>query len=275
LELLADETKAKDEAAAQVAAAQARVEQANIAAAEAKLQLDRMTVRAPIDGRVFRLIGHPGARIGGGSPQTHDYDESTIVTMYRPDMLQVRVDVSFEDIPKVQLGQPVQIENPALKSPLTGSVLFLSSEADIQKNTLQVKVAIDSPPRVLKPEMLVDVTFLAPPEEQDNTEVVEQTRIYVPQQFVQQDDAGTFVWVADQSARVARRVPVETGVVGNDGITEIVGGLTIASRVIASGHEGLQDGDRIRIVGEESVGARVATGNGRNSARHASQGEAN
>ena len=43
-----------------------------------------------------------------------------------------------------------------------GTVLFISSEADIQKNTLQVKVAIPDPPDVFKPEMLVDVTFLAP-----------------------------------------------------------------------------------------------------------------
>ena len=49
LELLADETKAKDEAQAKIKAAKARVEQARVAVAEAKLQLDRMTIVAPVE----------------------------------------------------------------------------------------------------------------------------------------------------------------------------------------------------------------------------------
>ena len=55
-------------------------------------------------------------------------------------------DVRFEDVPRVRLGQAVQIRSPAVAEPLVGNVLFVSSLADIQKNTLQVKVEIESPP---------------------------------------------------------------------------------------------------------------------------------
>jgi hypothetical protein len=58
------------------------------------------------------------------------------------------------------------------------------------------------------------------------------------------------VWVADQAAGVARRTPVKTGMAGTGGLVEIVGGLNVASRLIASGHEGLRDGQRIRVAGE-------------------------
>ena len=89
-----------------------------MALAEAKLRLDRMTIRAPIDGRVFRLIAHPGARIGGAMVHSTEHDGSTVVTLYRPKMLQVRVDVRFEDIPKVGLNQLVEIKSrvPRVKS---------------------------------------------------------------------------------------------------------------------------------------------------------------
>jgi len=170
LELLADETRAKDEAAALVKAARARLEQAEVIVSETQLRLDRMTVRAPVDGRVYRLVGHPGSRIGAGITHLRGHDSSTIITLYQPDKLQIRVDVRFEDIPKTSLNQPVQIDNPALKAPLLGKVLFVSSEADIQKNTLQVKVEIPAPPEVFKPEMLVDVTFLASQETSSQTE---------------------------------------------------------------------------------------------------------
>ncbi len=254
LELLADELKAKDQAEAQLKGAQARVEQVRVSVAEAKLQLDRMTIRAPIAGRVYRLIATPGARIGGGAMQTQmpGSDGSTVVTMYDPQMLQVRVDVRFEDIPKVRLEQPVEIDNPALSSPITGKVLFVSSEADIQKNTLQVKVEIPDPLPVFKPEMLVDVTFLAPQERAQSSEPAQELKLFVLQQLIQHSDSGAFVWIADQSAGVARKVAVQPGDTGNNGLVEIKSGLTAASRLISSGIEGLQDGDRIQVTSEDA-----------------------
>ncbi len=77
-----------------------------------------MTIRAPVDGRVYQLIGLPGARVGEGvMTAMAGHDGSSIVTMYQPESLQIRVDVRFEDIPKVSLGQSVEIDNPALSSP--------------------------------------------------------------------------------------------------------------------------------------------------------------
>ena len=252
LNLLTDETKAKEGSAALVKAAEARVEQAQVVVAQAKLQLDRMTIISPIDGRIFHLVAHPGARIGSGMTQMAGHDGSTVVTMYRPEMLQVRVDVRFEDIPKVGLNQPVEIDNPAIDSPLIGTVLFISSEADIQKNTLQVKVEIPNPPLVFKPEMLVDVTFLAPKQLNRSEEPSKELKLYVPQQLVQSDESGSFVWVADQSDGIARKTSVQTENKGNSPLVEITSGLTMTSRIIVNGTDGLHDGQRIIVSGEDA-----------------------
>jgi RND family efflux transporter MFP subunit len=251
LSLLADEIRARDESQAKVDAASSRLESARVAVAQAKLRLERMTVRAPIDGRVFRLVGQPGTTLTGNSGASALYDGSTVVTLYRPDQLQARVDVRFDDIPNVHLGQPVEIENPALKEPLAGKVLFVSSLANIQKNTLDVKVAIESPPEVFKPEMLVNATFLAPAGSDRPAGSEDELRLYLPHQHVHQDDVGAFAWVADRSAGVARRVPIRTTNAGNDGLVEVQEGLNISSRVISSGYENLRDGGRIFITGEE------------------------
>lgn len=187
------------------------------------------------------------------------YDGSTVVTMYDPKMLQVRVDVRFEDIPKVRLDQPVEIDNPALSVPLTGRVLFISSEADIQKNTLQVKVEIPEPPHVFKPEMLVDVTFLMPEEHTPSAQPSQTFRLFLPQQVIHEDN-GTFVWVADQSEGIARKLPVQTGARGANGLVEVKRGLTVASRIISDGANGLTDRARIRVTGEDpSLGLPAAT----------------
>jgi HlyD family secretion protein len=259
-ELLTDEKQAKEEHEAKCKAAEARAEQAGVALAEAKLRLDRMTVRAPVDGRIYQLVAFPGSTLSGGMGVVPNSDGSTVVTMYQPNMMQVRVDARFEDIPKVSLGQPVQIRNPALAEPISGKVLFVSSVANIQKNTLQVKVALDSPASVLKPEMLVDVRFLAPKSAEQPATASEVTRYYLPQQVVQQGEGGPFVWIADISDQVARRTPVTTGNAATGGLIEVTGeGLTAATRVIARGADGLDDSDRIRIVTEDSASATAAT----------------
>jgi RND family efflux transporter MFP subunit len=244
---------ARDAAKARVDAAQARIDLARVALAEAKLRLDRMTVRAPIDGRVYQLVAYPGSTLAGGMGPVPNSDGSTVVTLYRPDMLQIRADVRFEDIPKVSLGQTVEIKNPALAEPITGKVLFVGSEANIQKNTLEVKVALDAPAAVLKPEMLVDVTYLAPKSAEATAETSQQLRLYVPQQLVQRGDGGSFVWVADQSAGVARKANVTTGAPTAGGLVEITEGLDAASRIVARGSESLADGTRIQVAGEETA----------------------
>jgi len=209
-----------------------------------------MTVRAPVDGRVYRLVGYPGSRIGAGITQLRGHDSSTIITLYQPEKLQIRVDVRFEDIPKTRLNQPVQIVNPALKAPLLGKVLFVSSEADIQKNTLQVKVEIPDPPEVFKPEMLVDVTFLASPETTAQLESIPVERIFVPQLLILSRNDKSVIWVADQSTGTARLTQIETGQKDELSWVEIVSGLTISSRLITSNTHQLKDGTRINITGE-------------------------
>lgn len=249
LELKTDEGQALGEATGRVAAGEAQVELARVAVAEAELRLNRMTVRAPVAGRVLHLVGNPGAKLGDNMGADPRHDGRTVVSLYQPHKLQVRVDVRFENLQQVQIGQPVRIEIPAVPEPMSGRVLFLSSLADIQKNTLEVKVGIDDPPPVLKPEMLVDVTFLAIGERGSETEEpLTRLRLWIPSLLVGRDGTETHVWVADQTSGSARRRTVRLGSRRGD-LVEVLDGLNPASRVIATGREDLTDGSRIRVTG--------------------------
>lgn len=252
LELKAAEACHLVEAEANVQAAEAKVEQARVAEAAARLRLERMTVRAPCAGRVLALIARPGMRLMGlaqGSLQ----ESSSVVTLYDPRRLQVRADVRFDDVPRVRPGQPVRVESPAAPGgPLGGEVLFATSAADIQKNTLQFKVAIHDPPPTLKPDMLVQVTFLAPPGQGAPQGESEPLQLLVPRQLVEAGDGGAHVWVADQAAGVARRRAVKLGVASGD-LVAVVEGLSAADKLISGGREGLKDGQRVRVTGEDAA----------------------
>ena len=251
LRLRTEETRQLGEATAGLQIGKARVKLAEIALDSARLRLERMTVRSPIKGRVLSLVAKPGFRLMGLTPGSL-HESSTVVTLYDPTMLQVRADVRLDDLAAVRPGQLVRIETAAIaRGALEGEVLFATSQADIQKNTLQVKVAIKDPPPLLKPDMLVQVSFLAPRTPTAPSSDSEPLRLLVPRQLVLSTDAGTSVWIADQDARVARRRSITLGASAGD-LVEVVDGLTPADRLIATGREGLRDGQRVNVTGEDT-----------------------
>lgn len=251
LDLKTDETRQQAEAEANVRSAEARLRQAEAALDAAALRLERMTVRAPADGQVLALLARPGTRVMGLAPGSLQ-DASTLVSLYDPAQLQVRADVRLEDVSRVQSGQKVRIETAAVPGgPLEGEVLQATSQADIQKNTLQIKVAVHNPPAALRPDMLVQVTFLAPPAPKASGAETQALRLLIPRQLVESGEGGTRVWLADRAAGVARARGVKLGQASAD-LVEVVDGLVVTDRLISGGREGLRDGQRITVAGEDA-----------------------
>jgi RND family efflux transporter MFP subunit len=251
LEGRVEEARRAAECQAAVKGVLARLRGARAARDAAKLRLDRTAVRAPASGRVLALVARPGSRLAGLAPGTFQ-DASTVMTLYDPASLQVRVDVRLDDVGKVRPGQKARIETAALPGAvLDGEVLLATSQADIQKNTLAVKVAVKAPPPGLRPEMLCQVTFLAPPRTPGAPgKGGEGVRLMVPRQLVEDGR----VWVVDQLAGTARRREVQTGLSSGE-LVEVVSGLSPQDRLIVGGREGLSDGARVRVAGEdESLG---------------------
>jgi RND family efflux transporter MFP subunit len=251
LERLTDEKRAVAEAQAAEAAAEARLKQAEAALAQAKLRLTRMEVRAPISGRVLSLVARQGARLTGLAPGSL-HDSSTVLTMYDPARLQVRADVRLEDVPRLRPGMRARIEAAPLGSgALDGVVARVTYQADVQKNTLPVKVLVTSPPGHLSPEMLCQVTFLAPPTVGKPAE--EAVRLLIPRSLV---EGGERVWVADQASGVARQRVVKLGPTSGD-LAEVLSGLSPTDKLIVGGRDGLREGDRVAVTGEDdSLGVR-------------------
>ncbi len=250
LNLLIEESRQLEDAQAKLKVAQARVADAELAVEKVQLYLERTTVRSPIDGCVLKLISAPGSRVMG-LQSSAGQSSSTVVSMYDPNKLQVRADVRLEDVPLVQPGQPVEIETASSKELIQGIVLLPTSSANVQKNTLEVKVAIDHPPATIRPEMLVTATFLAPPKpSSEKDESQESARLLVPRSLILNEEGTTSIWIvtADQTAE---KRAITLGKAGTEELIEVSVGLTPTDKLIASGQQGLDTGMAVTITGEE------------------------
>lgn len=247
LQLQVAERQALDEANASVAAARARLTAAEVAREHAALVLERTIVRAPLTGRVLERLAEPGSSLVGLDSRG-GHQSSAVATLYDPNSLQIRADVRLEDFAKVVPEQTVQIETPSCPTPLRGQVLLSTSTANIQKNTVEVKVAILDPPAVLRPEMLVTATFLAPHTTSNPPPEVPPTRrVLIPQELVFSDLGQTHVWVLTHDQRAEPRA-IQVRQSSNQDLIEVTAGLQLTDKLIVDGRHGLAAGTRVKPI---------------------------
>lgn len=249
LSLKIEETHALEKAKARLKTAQATLASAQVRYDEKKIQLKRMKITSPLDGIVVKRYIEPGSKVLRMMDATHS---SHLVSMYNPQKIQVRVDVPLADVALIQEGQHAEIIVEVLPDVLfQGKVTRIIHEANIQKNTLEVKVAILDPRPELRPEMLARVRFLAQKKDTSTTETRET--LYIPQEALVQQES-PFVWIvshSDGQFGIAQKRNVQKGSQIIDGRwIEISSGLNISDLVVISPPRTLKENQRIEIVGE-------------------------
>ncbi|HYG75630.1 MAG TPA: efflux RND transporter periplasmic adaptor subunit, partial [Planctomycetota bacterium] len=237
------ETKMLAEAKANLARAQAALLTAAAMRDEAKLRLDRMTIKAPSEGLVYRRRVSPGSKMMLGMD---DEASAQALALYDPQKLQVRVDVPLAEAGNVSVGQGAEVTVEVLRDMVfKGTVTRITNEADIQKNTLQVKVRIDNPAPELKPEMLARVQFLSTASKEKSGAAL---RAFAPESALQKEGSITVAWVVDKGRSVAVRRTVVLGTAKREGWVEVTSGLQPGDSVIVSDTASLHEGERIRVI---------------------------
>ncbi|MFG0306749.1 MAG: efflux RND transporter periplasmic adaptor subunit [Phycisphaerales bacterium JB040] len=255
LELRIEDRRRLDASEAAVASAQAAVARAEARRAEAALELDRMTVRAPISGYVQRRLKAPGDKVIRMMDSPHS---AHVVHLYDPEQLRVRVDVPLADASHVSVGQACEVVVEVLPDRVfRGEVLRTTHEADLQKNTLEIQVKVHDPDPILRPEMLTRVKFLpssgrdGPPTRPDDRDGMEAL---VPEDAIQQHAGEPVVWLVTQR-RGGRgslaRSPVSV-IRSEDGWSHVRGTVRPGD-LIAVGLDRPRAGERVRLASDAGV----------------------
>lgn len=272
--------KMVNEARAALAQAESAHTAARVLHDEAALRLTRMDVRSPVAGVVLARLVEPGSRISMGSKGGEGGASASmmgaVLRVYDPAKLQVRVDVPLADAAKVSIGTRATVSTEALPDQtFSGVVSRVVHEANIQRNTVQFKVALDAPSPVLKPEMLTRVKLHGPASasrqgrsgvtggsatnDGDNGDMT----LLVPTTAVTSlgDDKGQ-VWVVDTSggSPVARRRDIATAPSADEGFIAVTSGLRLTDRVILDppAPPAIKDGTRLKVLGERISTASMA-----------------
>jgi HlyD family secretion protein len=215
-----------------VAAAQARLDDAEVALKLAEQRAARAVIRAPIGGVVYGVSARPGAYLNAGD---------LVANVGRMDRLRVRVYVDEPELGRVAEGQPVTITWQALagrKWQGTVERKPTSIQALGSRQVGEVVCTIENPGRDLVPGTNVDAEI--------RTAVVENALV-IPRETLRHDAAGDYVLALD-GGTVARR-PVQTGA-SSVTYVQITGGLAEGAAVALPSDTPLKPGDRVTPVVE-------------------------
>lgn len=237
---------------------EARVTEARTDVARKQLAVDRTRIESPIDGRVLRLLVVPGQKrmLHMDNPES-----STIAILYDPDHLQARIDVPLAEAAQLVIGQAVRIRSEVLPGIIfKGRVTRIVGEADLQRNTLQVKVAIENPSDRLRPEMLCRAEFLgledsagSSSEQSASSVSANRINVFVPvDAFTDKDSpsaeaqASATVWKVDGSGDHVVPQLITLGREVREDFRRVLDGLKPGDRVVLNPPSDLERGDRFR-----------------------------
>lgn len=248
LELRIEETQQLADAKAALLKAKADASHAVISRDEAALRLSRMEIRTHTDGIVMNRMIEPGSKL---LISMNDPNGSIALKTFDPAKLQVRVDVPLADAAVVSVGQDAQVVVDVLPDrTFKGRVTRIVNEADVQKNTLQFKVAIIDPDPRLRPEMLARVRILIPARADESSGPREA--LFVPVALVQGGEKESYVMIVDRAGTAGQRRSVTLGQ-AEGGWIEVTAGLQMGDQLLDSNAMHLKDGARIRVLGESTT----------------------
>lgn len=205
----------------------------------ARVALDNLEIRAPIDGTVIRRIRDVGEFLTIGV--TAEGDPGTaVVTLADLSAIEVALEVGETEIRKVALGGVALVTPEAMpRQRYLADVIEIAAMADRQKGVVPVQVRIRQPDRELLPEMSAKVSFLSA----EPTGPIEVRRA-VPASAVAVRGGERVVFTVEEG-RVAA-IPV-TGRELADGFFALDDGPEEGTPLVLHPSDRLRDGDAVRL----------------------------
>ena len=256
------------------AASLEQVEQARAALRQARDDLAKTTIRAPMAGTISKLNKELGEMALGSQ-----FQEDVILEISNLQGMEALVDVDENDIIMVALGDEAEIEIDALpEKRYPGEVTEIASSATTsaqgttdQKTEFEVKVALTEPGSDLRPGMTASAEIVTDVRKECLSVPIQCVAVRTPEQLgggkpaegeeprftPDRDGFVEVVWVIEDGKAAARQV--ETGIQSETHI-EVLSGLSEGDQVVVGSFRAisrdLKHGSVVAVDGGDGGGER-------------------
>jgi RND family efflux transporter MFP subunit len=212
----------------QLDAAVAQVESTRAAMDNARIALERCTIRAPFSGVVNRILVEPGQYLAVGDP---------VAELLQIDRLKVRVGIPESDVDAVRRIDRFKVKIDALEGrEFEARKYFLSKTADSMARLYSLDLTLDNAQGTVLPDMFTRVEII-------KKEVAEG--LSIPLYSVINRNKDRIVYIVEDSRACIRTV--ELGLLDGWQV-QVRAGLNQGEEVIVVGHRSVNDGQQVNVV---------------------------
>ncbi|MHB8879087.1 MAG: efflux RND transporter periplasmic adaptor subunit [Myxococcaceae bacterium] len=207
--------------------ATAALSQAVAAQAAAEARLAQTHLVAPVDAVVLIRKVEPGDAVQPGRP---------LLVLARSGATFLSVQPDEKNLALLQAGQEALASTDAFPGEtFPARVSTVAPSIDAERGTVEVKLAVPTPPAYLRPDMTVSV----------EVEVARRSQVVVVASEAVRDIPARKPWVMLVKDGRTERREVKLGIIG-DGLVEIASGLSPGEQVVPLTPAPLQPGQRVR-----------------------------
>lgn len=194
----------------------------------ARLMLERCTIKAPMDGVVRRMDAKVGMFLGVGDP---------VGEILQIDRVKAVIGIPESDVTAVRKLDTVEVTLKALDDlRVTGKKHFISSSPETMARLYRLELEIDNPEHQILPGMFV------------RADIVKQSSaqaLSIPFYSIVSRNNEQYVFVEKDG--VVEKRTVKTGIM-EEWMVEITEGLEPGEHVVVEGHRDVEDGRKVKVV---------------------------
>jgi len=209
------------------------VQQAEAQLAQAQVNLQYTTIRAPFTGALGMRQVSLGAYLKAGD---------AIVRIRQMDPLFLDFELPQQTIGRIMPGQKANFAAPGLTDEFEGAVTTIDPAVDAESRNVHVQATVPNPKLLLKPGMFARVRLIVG---------TKPDTLFVPAQAIVPEGDARYVWVVAPEDKAEQR-SVEVGVFQNNWV-EIISGLKPADRVITAGVQKLYPGAKLIVSAYQPI----------------------
>jgi HlyD family secretion protein len=192
----------------------ARRAQAKAALDAALSRLENVSIKTPVAGTVLKRHVEPGDVVQAGK---------TLFELAAVGQTQLVLQVDEKNLASLRLDQhALAVADAYPGDRFDARIFYIAPGIDAQRGSVEVKLAVPTPPTYLKPDMTVSVEIAAGRAE---------NALVVPAEMIR-EASSVSPWVMVVRDGIAVRQPVKLGLRGS-GQTQVIAGLNDGERVIA------------------------------------------
>ena len=224
----------------QIELARAQVAEADATIRWYETQLENAVIRAPVDGTILDRGIEKGEMLTTGYFGGERGPKPGLGSLADLKELEIELDINEADISRVHSGQECTVSPDSYPDrKYKARVREIAPEANRQKATIQVKVAVESPDKYLRPETNAKVNFL-----EQARQSSDENRILIPKSAVTDFQGSPSVYLIKEgrAARQGIQTSKELG-----GQVEVVSGLAGGEQLIVRGLDGITDGEKVTV----------------------------